>query len=571
MKNEAGKRSIFKDCLPKCSTIFILIVFILIFVQQNTDFLGFQHREDSTIIISSISTNLGQHNVRNSTIPAQKHSFCVLKPLSPGDAEEERLLLETIAWPETPSLKNGFFLEHTSHPIHSSFTILPGKGGAEWHLGDQLEVMINMYDFKGNPKTTGGDFLIARLHNFSLGAGVAGQVVDHLNGSYTAVFPLLWMGGAEVEVKLVHSSEAITVLRRLNQEQPDRISFQSMFRSGSISETTTCNICMRSTKRQLCNFTDLQAGEPWFCYKPKKLSCDTRISHSNKDFILKINPKEDKLFQSGINLKVSIKASGSASVNVLPKKKGQPEEKSTFEASGYYYQGLWQALDGTTIRQFHTSGTMNQCLEDKTVHLYGDSTIRQWFEYLTSVKHDLKEFDLHSLKQAGPFMALDFANNILLTFRCHGPPIRFHSVPIRELRYIANELDGLSGGENTVVVIGIWSHFSTFTTEVYIHRLQSIRRAVLRLLQRAPATRVILRTANLKALTLTDSLTKSDWYSFQQYRVLRAIFKGLNVHLIDAWEMTLAHHLPHNLHPQPPIIKNMIDVLLSFICPRKGG
>lgn len=59
-----------------------------------------------------------------------------------------------------------------------------------------------MCDFKGRPKKTGGDVLLARLHNPSLVAGVAGKVVDHLNGTYTAVFSLLWEGSAQVQVIL---------------------------------------------------------------------------------------------------------------------------------------------------------------------------------------------------------------------------------------------------------------------------------------------------------------------------------------------------------------------------------
>lgn len=155
------------------------------------------------------------------------------------------------------------------------------------------------------------------------------------------------------------------------------------------------------------------------------------------------------------------------------------------------------------------------------------------------------------MKQTGPFMALDYANNILVTYRCHGPPLRFTNVPTSEVRYIANELDGLIGGTNTVVVIAIWAHFSSFPIEVYIRRLQSIRRAVVRLLDRGPGTLVVIRTANLKALTIDDALIKSDWYSLQHDKVLRAVFKGQNVHLVDAWEMTLAHH------PRTTFIQNL--------------
>jgi len=372
-------------------------------------------------------------------------------------------------------------------------------------------------------------------------------------------------------VTLVHPGEAISVLKRLNREDPDRIYFRSLFRSGSLSETTICNVCLRPTK-PLCNHTDLHTGDPWFCYKPKNLSRDARINHAMGVHNQQIKAQEVKLFKSGVNLKVYIRTSP-ASVTVLPQKEGQLKVKSstvTSGPSGYYYQGLWRALSGTTVRQFNTSA-ITECLKGKAVHMYGDSTVRQWFEFLNAALPDLKEFDLHSPKRAGPYILLDYANNILVKSRFHGPPIRIVPVSTSELRYIANELDGLKGGPRTVVVFGIWAHFGTFPMEIYIRRLQSIRRAVVRLLNRAPGTLVVIRTGNPKVLTLSVSISNSDWYSLQCNKVLRAVFRGLNVHLIDAWEMTLAHHLPHNLHPPPPIIKNMVNHLLSYICPQKGG
>ncbi|XP_042259444.1 NXPE family member 3-like [Thunnus maccoyii] len=558
MKARACRETVVSFCCPKFAAIFLfLAVFVFIFFLFNI--LEFQHKVITTFPAPR---------------PHLQHLLHNFQPQSPEDALEERLLLDSIAWPETPSLPDPLSLEQTTDPAHSIFTILPEKDGRQWHVGDQLEVMIKLYDFQGHPKKSGGDVLLARLHNRGLGAGVAGQVLDHLNGSYSAVFSLLWEGSAQVEVTLVHPSEAVTVLQRLTKEQPDRVYFKSVFRSGSVSETTTCNVFLHPTQQPLCNYTDLHAGEQWFCYKPKKLSCDTRINHSTGGVNPKLKAKEKNLFKSGVNMKVSIKASGSANVNVLPKMKGQPEVKSSSVKSGpsgYYYQDTWQALGGTPVRQFSTSSAISQCLKGKVVHMHGDSTIRQWFEYLNAALPDLKEFNLHNLKQVGPFMALDYANNILVTFRCHGPPIRFTNVPTNNLRYIVNELDGLVGGINTVVVLGIWAHFSSYPIELYIRRLQRIRRAVVRLLDRAPDTLIVIRTANLKALSLDAALTMSDWYSLQRDKVLRAMFKGLNVHLVDAWEMVLAHHLPHDLHPQPPIIKNMINVLLSYICPQKGG
>ncbi|XP_014057085.1 NXPE family member 3 isoform X1 [Salmo salar] len=524
-----------------------------------------------------------QSNIHSAFLPEgpspldRNQSYCSQEP-SPEEALEERDLLESIAWPQPQPHSVNVSLNQTSDPAHSLFVILPAGGRREWHVGDQLEALVHMHDFQGCPKSYGGDFLLARLHSSKLEAGVAGQVLDHRNGTYSAIFPLLWQGSAQVEVTLVHPSEAVHVLRRIREERPDRIPFQSLFRSGKLSQTTVCNLCLPTNQKPLCNYTDPHTGEPWYCYKPKLLSCDTRINHARGPYVnhLLVN-KEALLFQSGVNIKVPIHPSGSDSVIVLPEKKDKADverssmktESTRITPSGYYFQGSWRALGGGVMRQFNDSSA-TQCLKGKVVYMYGDSTVRQWFEYLNILVADLKEFNLYSPKNVGPFMAVDSAHNILLKYRCHGPPIRFNTVIASEMRYVANELDGLTGGSNTVVFISIWSHFSTFPLQVYIRRLRHIRRAVLRLLDRASGTLVVLRSANLQALDPKVSLYNSDWFSVQLDGVLRAMFKGLDVLLIDAWEMTLAHHLPHALHPPPIIIKNMIDIILSHVCPESS-
>ncbi|XP_062416394.1 NXPE family member 3-like [Pungitius pungitius] len=552
-------RTIFFRTLKFGIMFLYVMVFALILFRLPMDILQLE------VYRSIIMPRVSPHHIVN-------HRFCTFQPRSPQDALDERHILDSIAWPETPLLPSPVSFEQTTDPAHSTFTILPGRKGGQWHVGDELEVMIQTFDFQGRPKKSGGDFLTARLHNRKLEAGVAGQVVDHLNGSYSAVFSLLWEGDADVEVTLVHPGEAVTILNRLNREQPDRSYYKSLYRSGSLSETTICNVCLRPTQQPVCNHTDLRTGEPWFCYKPKNLSCDTRINHFKLAFEHNLTAKEEKLFKSGVNLKVSIQATGPSNLAVLPED-GQLKVKSssvTSLPSGYYYQGVWRALGGPTVSQFNTSA-ITQCLKGKAVHMYGDSTVRQWFEFLNAALPGLKEFDLHTQRHVGPFMSLDNENNILVRYRCHGPPIYWPPTPTRELRYIANELDDLNAGPNTVVVLSIWAHFTTCPMDFYIRRLQSIRRAVVQLLDTNPGTLVIIRTANSRALTLQLSLINSDWLSLQFDKVLKAMFKGLKVHLIDAWEMTLAHHLPHDLHPPPPIIKNMVNSLLSYVCPQKHG
>lgn len=158
-----------------------------------------------------------------------------------------------------------------------------------------MEVLVRMHDFEGNPKQYGGDYLQARIHSPLLKAGAVGKVIDHQNGFYSIYFTLLWPGRVNVSVTLVHSSEAIQILQHLRQEKPDRVYFKSLFRSGATTETKICNVCLPRTV-PVCNYTDLKTGEPWFCYKPEKLSCSSRVSHAKGGYLKNLLTSEENLF-----------------------------------------------------------------------------------------------------------------------------------------------------------------------------------------------------------------------------------------------------------------------------------
>ncbi|KAM8977371.1 NXPE family member 3 [Pelodytes ibericus] len=495
-----------------------------------------------------------------------KRTYCNYhqQTLSKSEYAEEESLLNSVKWLGPPHNKITFL--SSTDAAHSRFVILHSQ--AFFRVGDVMEVLVRMHDFEGNPKRYGGDYLQARIHSPLLKAGAVGKVADHQNGFYSVYFTLLWPGRITISVTLVHPSEGIQVLQRLREEKPDRVYFKSLFRSGGTSETKMCNVCL-PRRLPVCNYTDLNTGEPWFCYKPERLSCTNRVTHAKGGYLKNLLTFDEQLFfQSGLNIKVPILASGPDTVIVhhLKRKDKDYIHDFKFLPSGYYYQDHW--LSGRPyVRQFNKPSEITDCLQGKVVYLFGDSTIRQWFEYLTDFVPGLKPFDLGSPKNVGPFLSIDVEHNIMLKFRCHGPPIRFSTVSSNELRYIANELDGIVGGQNTVVAITIWSHFSTFPVEVYIRRLRNIRKAILRLLERSPDTVIVIRSANVQELGPEVSLFNSDWFSMQLDTVMRSMFAGINIPIVDAWEMTLAHYLPHALHPEPVIVKNQIDEFLSFVCP----
>uniref|UniRef100_A0A8C5ZGU9 Neurexophilin and PC-esterase domain family member 3 n=1 Tax=Marmota marmota marmota TaxID=9994 RepID=A0A8C5ZGU9_MARMA len=482
--------------------------------------------------------------------------------LSRQERLEEDSLLATLQG-QVPDVGLVPFVKSTD-PSSSYFVIL--NSAAFFRVGSQLEVLVHVQDFQRKPKKYGGDYLQAKIHSPKLQAGAVGRVVDYKNGFYKVFFTLLWPGKVKVSISLVHPSEGIRVLQHLQEEKPDRVYFKSLFRSGRISETTECNVCLPGSL-PLCNFTDLYTGEPWFCFKPKKLPCSSRINHFKGGYLKGLlTATESAFFQSGVNIKMPINSSGPDWVTVVPRRiKEVPEGSETFP-SGYYYKDQWKPRR-FKMRHFNDPDNITECLQRKMVYLFGDSTIRQWFDYLTTFVPDLVEFQMGSPKNVGPFLAVDQKHNILLKYRCHGPPIRFTTVFSNELHYVANELNGIVGGRNTVIAISLWSHFSTYPLEVYIRRLRNIRRSVVQLLDRSPRTVVVIRTANAQELGPEVSLFNSDWYNFQLDTILRRMFSGVGVYLVDAWEMTLAHYLPHKLHPDEVIVKNQLDMFLSFVCP----
>lgn len=52
--------------------------------------------------------------------------------------------------------------------------------------------------------------------------------------------------------------------------------------------------------------------------------------------------------------------------------------------SGYYYGNTWRSLGDVAMRHFNQSSAIVQCLKNKVINMYGDSTVRQWFEYLVT-------------------------------------------------------------------------------------------------------------------------------------------------------------------------------------------
>ena len=165
---------------------------------------------------------------------------------------------------------------------------------------------------KDDPKEYGGDYFWIWIYNVDLRASAAAdEIIDHQNGTYSARFKLHWSGKVKIAVNLVHSSEAVSVLTRLRDNNPARSSYEGKFQYKDITRLTSCHITQSvyyatDAKRLFCNFTDEKTGFPWFCVKPVDIGCDRptyvyhRIAPDGGSELRKnwLSEDENKLFSS---------------------------------------------------------------------------------------------------------------------------------------------------------------------------------------------------------------------------------------------------------------------------------
>ncbi|KAL1281340.1 hypothetical protein QQF64_000143 [Cirrhinus molitorella] len=437
-----------------------------------------------------------------------------------SDEEWDRLQ-KAMDWPIPDQITD---LSQSTSPVHSSFSIVGLK--ESYKVGENISVTITARDFNKNLKRYGGDFFKAKLFNSALKASVYGEVVDHRNGTYSVDLLLPWEGQAQVFVRLEHSSEVVQIIKKYTDSTFPRTHFNGYFGSGPskkrIREVVECNLKWGedgSWKKGncCCEYKDIRAGTVWQCIRPKILSCDKLVHHSGGRLENPLNRFEQQLFSKKLT---NIAIGGDKTIiNVLPNaaaidtvEKCRPGLTTPVPA-GFYLKDVWKSFVCNT-RQF-SPAQMANCLKNKIVYLFGDSTTRQWFEFFEEKVPGLKRMDLHT-----------HPGVVVFTYCAH---LVFHPITY------------------------------------YVFQVAKIRQSVVALLSRAPDTTVVIKSGNTAG---RKSIYQSDWQALQLNIVMQEMFKDIDgVIYIDVWQMTSCHYLPEYIHPGPVIIANEIDMLLSYVCP----
>ncbi|XP_066285638.1 NXPE family member 3-like [Branchiostoma lanceolatum] len=451
-----------------------------------------------------------------------------------------------------------------------------------YYVGDNLSISVIARDGWNRYKTVGEDFFIAKLYGtYPTNASTAGRVMDYGNGTYSIRFLLSWSGTLSLSVTLIHPSEAVQVLKRIHDTYAERrvMSCDFIDTEKSFSERTKCrHKHIKPYFRNTCNFSKPSVNGTWYCMQPKRASCDS-ISKCQRDEAATeklqnamLTPEERRLFTRSLlyreipnSIKITVHGTGIKSET--PDRSLSPcgpNLKET-ESEGYWYNGTWQS-SRCFIRRLNLS-KVYKCLENKSIFFQGDSTLGQWYFFLKSLVHGI-DIPLKDKTSEGPIKAANYKKNITVHFRFHHLPInRPYPFEANRLHYVADEIDKIDGGKNIVIVLGLWAHFAAESIDIFRSRLYGIRHAIIRLHRRSPDTKVIWRTSNTREhSTIGHYLENSDWFAFKLLEVTKLILGDLKIAILDVWDMSVCQWHKHLCHPPKDVIKNHIDLLLSYIC-----
>ncbi|XP_062311822.1 NXPE family member 4-like [Osmerus eperlanus] len=411
----------------------------------------------------------------------------------------------SLAW--APSTSNFISFNNSSSAEHSLVRLEQPR--AHYCVGDTLNVLVEMRNYAGHPKAYGGDFILARIYSPNLKAGASGDVTDFFNGSYRVRFRLFWPGEVQVSVRLIHSSESVKILQRDWMHDYSKATHMGTFISGGKKETSKCALRL-SSDRPLCEYRKKEDGDYYACYRPKTLPCNSLTTTKS-------------------------------------------------------YVSPGPSLTKEEAQLLANEDAITKCLKGKTLYILGDSTARQWIEYLGSKLKGLKLIK----NGAESSVAFDADSNITVRWVRHYHPWgSSRPVTIKGTVTIPEVLDSIAvdgGMEDVQVVIGIGQHFRLYPPELFIRRLQNIRRAILRLLARSPKASVVIKLENIRELNSMMTHLYSNWYGYMQNQAQRKVFEDMKVAIVDAWDMTVAAN-SFAVHPNAVIVSNELAVALSFFC-----
>ncbi|XP_046568538.1 NXPE family member 3-like isoform X1 [Haliotis rubra] len=456
-----------------------------------------------------------------------------------------------------------------------------------YQLNETVKVNIVLFDHGKRPKTCGGDMLVVWMKDPQHGAASAGSVIDNGNGTYTGVLRTLWTGRAIIRAAMISSRERMAHLNFSFQNGYFGKQIQCIFRSNTSTEITSGHMEMKYMKiRPFCNLTADYFGIPFYCGKPKTkgIGCrdwtETSLPHNYMTFGADTRWfaawRSTEYLSDFTTINISSKRHADKDLAVSPTIPcGRRNIRDTWLATppvGFSYNNTWRPL---SCRNSVPVDTYNQCLANRTLKLFGDSTVRQIFGALYSMlgftitkgppegkKSKKRNF------YAGPTIceAHHTKYNYTVYLLPHGFPLWFYKANRTITQPVFARLDDIPSGSNDIILINLYAHFHFTPIHIYRARVHRTRLAIVNLLKRSPDVKIVIKGPHKYSVPTPKTPMGGMWGPAYE-NILKKEFVNLydQVLYLDVWDMTVAFE-NEETHPPDLLVTMMVKVFLGYIC-----
>ncbi|XP_067669919.1 NXPE family member 3-like [Haliotis asinina] len=448
-------------------------------------------------------------------------------------------------------------------------------------LNETVNIRIVLKDRKSKPKTRGGDMLVVWMKDRRRKASSAGYVIDHDNGTYTGVLRTMWTGQAVIYVAILSSRERMTFIYKTFRTGFFGKHVYCLFDAQNITETTEGYLDERFLKKEtLCNLTAENWGVPFYCTKPEKHGFECHHWSRVNTVHFKPVPTEadtswyrscafEKL-QDWIHIRVSsVKAAAVFSISPCGKKRFR-DSWVTPSPIGFFCNSTWRQRKCFNIL---STNDYHQCLTNRSLRVFGDSTVRQFFTVLYKT--------LNLKMRTGPWFlgqkltshkryyymeAYEERHNYTVAWIPHGLPMSYFNANRTAIRPVFVRLDEIPSGSSDIILINLYAHFNLFPVHIFRDQLKRTRISIQKLLTRSPNIKLAIKGPHNYIHPISNHTLGGLWGPIYE-SIIKQEFVALydRVFYLDVWDMTIAVENA-NVHPDEHVVSMMIHTFLGYLC-----
>ena len=472
-------------------------------------------------------------------------------------------------------------LNITSH-LYSTVKLISNKNCL-------LKVQITAFSGLNVSKGIGGDVFIVWAEQIQGDGCVAGEVIDNKNGTYFGIIKSYWKGATRIRAKLISTVENFCIRRNaiirygdsaFAMLQPLAI-IGTFYFKPSLERARCGNEHTLYGYEDICNFSQLNDNSPWYCGAPKhpKLQCSdihyfTMYQFNKSEFM----PTTEN---TGF---VKIMGHGELKQNVIVQslvetyvQEGVPCNKISREMSwsynppnGYYMNKIWHNSNCKHTITFDAH-SYRSCLQNKSISLFGDSTIRAYTDYFMTEVLQLPKVDWKHFKSKNWTFhpPVEFTNfGIRLSFKSHEMPLYGFNVPAYGVTSVPTEIIKLAKcdilGKDLVVIVTYCPHLQAFSPDLFRFKMRRLASAIRVLLKAKPDASVFLKGPyvffqDVRWFDSRMSLIQKD-ITFETFKDLKS-----KVYYLDIWSVTVAHNSEEK-HPKDQAFTSQIQQFMSYLC-----